>query len=203
MKKGFFTLLLLTGLYLSSCQKDTTVKPQTSATLNSQATTVATPALSHTTTSNVTTPAVDTVKGYMRVQLAASATSTDNILVAFNPASSAAFVKSEDAIYLQGFGAVSLSSLTSDGKACSINTMPLTVSGRTVALNVSAKANGLYTLKLLALSSIPLTYGIWLKDRYTKDSLDFRNNNTYAFNIATKDTTSYGKNRFTIVLRKN
>ncbi|MDB5017830.1 MAG: hypothetical protein JWQ84_2662 [Mucilaginibacter sp.] len=203
MKKGFFTLLLLTGIYLSSCQKDTTVKPQTSATLNSQTSTVATPALNHASTSSVATPAVDTVKGYMRVQLAASATSTDNILIDFNPASSAAFVKTEDAVYLQGFGAVSLSSLTSDGTACAINTMPLTVPGRTVALNVGAKADGLYTLKLLTLSSIPINYSIWLKDRYMKDSLDFRNNNTYAFNIATKDTTSYGKNRFTIVLRKN
>ena len=203
MKKGAFPLLILAGIYLSSCQKETGIGPQSSGNLNSKSTIITAPALNNSnTTSGPNTPAIDTVKGYLRIQLAANTINTDNILIKFNPAASAAFSKNEDATYLKGFGVVSLSSLSSDGIACAINTLPLTTPNCTVALNVGAKSDGLYTLNLLSVASIPETYDIWLKDKYKKDSLDFRHNITYAFDIITKDTSSYGSGRFSIVLRK-
>jgi hypothetical protein len=50
---------------------------------------------------------------------------------------------------------------------------------------------------------IPQLYDIWLMDTYKKDSLDMRNNTTYAFNLIKADTTTYGTNRFRLVIRKN
>ncbi|MFI5139483.1 MAG: hypothetical protein ACHQIM_16805, partial [Sphingobacteriales bacterium] len=135
------------------------------------------------------------------IQMAEDAVNADNILIKFNPAASAYFVTGQDAPDLQGFGAVYFSSLSADNVALSINQLPLVSKGTTIGLAVSAKTTGIYKLNLLTVSSIPATIDIWLKDKYKKDSLDFRNNPTYAFNLTTTDTCTYGSHRFSLALR--
>ncbi|MDB5123175.1 MAG: Cadherin-like beta sandwich domain protein, partial [Mucilaginibacter sp.] len=46
-------------------------------------------------------------------------------------------------------------------------------------------------------------YDVWLMDAFTKDSLDMRHNPTYAFNVNLNDASSYGKGRFTVIIRQN
>ncbi len=196
MKQVFFAVILVAGMFLSACQKDAVV-PQT------QQTEVSTTKITTSTSNqNPVTPQVDTVKGYLRIQLAATGNSFDNILIDFDPTTKPTYSASWDAITFAGFGAVSLSSLTSNDYACAINTRPLTVSGTSVALKVGAKTDGTYKLNLLTVSAIPATFNIWLKDNFLKDSLDFRHNTTYAFNLKLADTNTYDSKRFSVVLRK-
>jgi len=177
----------------SSCQKDT-VTPAVKQGPIGREVTASTIGLNQDTTTS-------TVKGYLRVQLAEDAFNTDDILIDFNPTAKAIFVRNEDAPTLQGFGQVSLSSLSSDNVALAINTMPLPAKGAIINLKVSAKTNGIYKLNLTTIDAVPTIFDIWLMDKYKKDSLDFRNNPTYAFNLYTADTSSYGSHRFSLVLR--
>jgi hypothetical protein len=195
MKNRIFALLLLSIIYLSSCQKDA-IEPTVTPTPVTPKVVASTTALNQDTVSN------DTTKGYLRIQLAENAVNFDNILIDFNPAAHAAFVRSEDAPAMSGSGAESLSSLSSDGVALAINQLPLVTSGTTVALKVDAKTTGIYNLNMVTISSIPANINIWLKDNYKKDSLDFRLYSTYAFNIDKADTNSFGSHRFSVVLRK-
>jgi hypothetical protein len=55
---------------------------------------------------------------------------------------------------------------------------------------------------MVELNAIPNLYEVWLMDKYNKDSLDMRNNQTYRFDF-TSDTNSYGANRFQLVIRQN
>ena len=193
MKQRIFALLLLTIAFLASCQKDS-VAPVTPTSKVSQKTTTTTTVLNQDTANTA-------IKGYLRLQLAEDAVNTDAVLIDFNPAAKTTYVKNEDALTFQGFGAVSLSSLSSDNVALAINAVPLTKTGLTIGLEVNAKASGVYKLNLTAISSVPASFNIWLKDKYKKDSLDFRHNPSYAFNISTTDAATYGSQRFSLVIR--
>ena len=146
---------------------------------------------------------ISAVKGYLRVQVAADAVNTDDILINFNSAASLAFVRSEDAPTFNGNGFITLSSLSSDNVPLAINASPLPVQSEKIKLMVNAKADGTYSLNLTKLSTIPANFEIWLMDNYKKDSLDFRNNPSYAFDMKIADTTSYGSGRFSLVIRQN
>ena len=198
MKQKKFVLLfafcaMFLSLYLSSCVKGTLAdspNPNASPGIVNQNT----PA----TNTQTTTPTQ-----YLSLQLAQDATNTDETVIAFKPGASTAYVKNEDALYFQGAGMVSLSSLSSDNLALSINTLPLPKPSLTIGLAVTAQTNGIYKLNKTGLKALPKIFEIWLMDNYTKDSLDFRNNPTYAFNIYTSDATSYGSQRFSLVVRQN
>ncbi len=206
MKKKVFTILMGAGILLSACHKDESA-PQPVATP------AATPAgtsgsTTQKSTSSVTTAspapvANDTTKGYIRVEIAdpAVASLTDDIVVEFSPASTPAYSPGYDARTFPGAAAIGLSSLSSDGIPLAINELPLLSSGTTIPLAVNAKTTGLYKLDLTAVNSIPSNINIWLKDKQQKDSLDFRLYPSYSFNINTADSTTYGKSRFTVVLR--
>jgi hypothetical protein len=196
--KKILTVLVLAGLGFSACQKDE-VSPTGNATPTAQKTTKPV-----TTTTNQNAVPNDTTKGYLRVQLAMNATATDDILIEFNPGSSAAYSSTEDAKTFTGMGAVSLSSLSSNNYLLAINTLPLVSTGTTVGLAVGANANGIYKLNLTTISStIPSSVAIWLKDAYKKDSLDFKKYPSYSFNINKSDSATYGSHRFTMVLHEN
>jgi len=192
-------LLLLSCIFFTSCQKSS-VSPNNGQTLPVQKTVPVTTIL------NQGAPAVDTVTykpvtGYLRLQLAKDSINTDNILINFNPTAKTKYVPGEDAPSLQGFGLVTLSSLSSDNIPLAINVLPLTRQGLSIGLNVVAKSDGIYKLSMLALQSVPNTYSIYIKDGYKKDSLDLRLYPNYAFNIFKADTASFGRNRFKLLIR--
>jgi hypothetical protein len=140
---------------------------------------------------------------HLRLQMAMDSINTDDLYIGFKSDAQTKYVVNEDAPYKVGNGKVSLASFSSDSVRLGINQMPLPGLRQTVVpLFVSAQAAGTYKLNMTELEAIPQIYEVWLMDRFNKDSLDMRQNPTYAFDI-TADTGSFGSNRFRLVIRQN
>jgi hypothetical protein len=199
MKKVIGTLLLLIAVTFFSCKKDS-VKPAAAAT-DKQVSAGTNKTSQVTTSSPVANDSLNNVKGIMKLQLAKDSINSDDILINFDPNSQTSYVPGMDAPTFQGFGKVSLSSISSNNVPMSIYTLPLTAKGDKIALRVNAETDGVYTLNLTALKSIPKAYDLWLMDKYKKDSVELRYNRIYAFNIYKADTSSFGVNRFKLVIR--
>ncbi|MEO6633808.1 MAG: hypothetical protein ABIN13_18845, partial [Mucilaginibacter sp.] len=150
-------------------------------------------------------PVQQEVAKLMRLKLFADSNNYDDILIVFKSSAVTKYNGYEDARDLGGMGALEgLSSFSSDGIPLAINSIPYPKqASMVIKLNVQATQSRQFTLKRTVLDSIPKIYEIWLMDKFAKDSLDLRNNNAYIFNVDLNDTTTYGDNRFTIVIRQN
>ena len=151
-----------------------------------------------------TQPIQTTIPQSLRLKLVTDSINYDDIYIGFNSSSSTGYNNNEDALFLPGTNAPeSLASFSSDGVQLSVNNLPLPkLTPQVIKLFVTAKAYGTYTLQRTDLQAIPKIYDIWLMDKFKKDSLDIRVNSNYTFDITT-DTTSYGNNRFQLVIRQN
>ncbi|HTD98959.1 MAG TPA: hypothetical protein VK668_06710 [Mucilaginibacter sp.] len=198
MRKRLFPLLLISCVFISACQKNS-VKPEIEPGVSEARSAGSEILVRHQTAAD---SALDNVTGYLRLQLAKDSINTDNVLISFRPAAKTRYVSNEDAPTFQGFGVVSMSSLSSDNVALAINALPLSKKGVTIALKVTAKTDGAYTLNMNAINSIPQIYDIWLRDTYKKDSVNLRLNPIYAFDLNNSDTNSFGNQRFKLVVRE-
>jgi len=143
------------------------------------------------------------VDSHLRLQLSMDSVNTEDIYIGFNSVASTKYANDEDAPYKAGNGKVKMASFSSDSVRLAINRMPLPeLKPAIIPLFVTAAAYGTYSLNMTELEAIPQIYQVWLMDRFNKDSLDMRHNNTYAFDI-TADTNSYGNNRFQLVIRQD
>jgi hypothetical protein len=140
---------------------------------------------------------------YLRLQLAMDSVNTDDILVRFNNGASTAYNATVDAPYKQGFGLVSLSSMSSDHIPLAINVQPLPKTSAKLGLSANVTTDGNYTFNMKNIVGIPQLFDIWLIDTYKKDSVNMRHNSRYSFNISKSDTNSFGSKRFSIVIRQN
>jgi hypothetical protein len=204
--KKFFTLLLITATCLSACKKEN-VDDQIQQYLASKQTTSVTTGTASATSTTITgttyTGITAVIPGSFRIKLAKDSVNTDNTLINFITTAKPTYSALEDAVYFTGFGAVSLASLSSNNIPLAINALPLPAKSVSIGLKVGAKSDGIYKLSLTTLKAIPALFDVWLMDNYKKDSLDFRNNPNYNFNLYLADTTSYGSKRFTLVIRQN
>ncbi len=201
MKLRIGALLLSFCILIAACKKNG-VEPTAQSTPVAQTK----GAVSSISTQGTSAAGIDTVgnnvKGYLRLQLTKDAINSDNILIAFDPSASTAYVAGEDAPTLQGFGVVSLSSLSSDGVPLAINSTALTNRGLKVGLKIYARNDGIYSLDMKNIKNIPDMYDIWLIDNYRQDSLQYRTYSKYNFNVITADTASFGSHRFKLVIRR-
>lgn len=198
MKLRIGALLLTSCILITACKKNG-VEPAVQPTQVAQTK----GAVSSISTQGTTTDTVgDNVKGFLRLQLTKDSINSDNIIIAFDPSAKATYVGGEDAPTLQGFGVVSLSSLSSDGIPLAINSLPLTNKGLKIGLKVYARNDGIYSLDMKTIKNIPDMYDIWLIDSYKNDSLQYRTYSKYNFNVITKDTASFGSHRFKLAIRK-
>jgi hypothetical protein len=149
------------------------------------------------------TPVTASANQYMRLKLKQDSLVADEILIGFNSSADSKFKINEDAPQKPGFGAASLSSISSDGMPLSINSLKLPTQTETIALNISATSDGAYQLSMPELKSIPALFDIWLMDGYKKDSIDIKKNPAYSFNIIKSDSASFGSKRFSVVIRQN
>jgi trimeric autotransporter adhesin len=141
---------------------------------------------------------------YLHLKLAKDAVNSDETMVRFNNQASTKFDQALDALYETGYGSVSLSGLTSDKVKFAIATMPLPgLQQESIPLSINVNTDGIYSLTLKDIVAVPQLFDIWLMDAYKKDSLDIRHNLTYSFNVHRSDTTSFGSNRFSLVIRQN
>jgi hypothetical protein len=142
---------------------------------------------------------------YLRLTLLQDSLNYNDMLMFFKANATPAYDGSEDAKYFPGNGAqVALASLSSDGVQLAVNALPFPKLDTSVTrLSFFTQNSGQFTLKRGELQSIPAIYEIWLMDKYKKDSLDIKANDTYVFNVDKADTNSFGKNRFAITIREN
>ncbi|MFI5162602.1 MAG: putative Ig domain-containing protein [Sphingobacteriales bacterium] len=137
----------------------------------------------------------------LRLEMALDTISKDDILVMFDSDAKPGYVFNEDALYRTGSGKVSLGSISDDKQTLAINKLPLS-NGVTIPLKVAASAYATYKLNLKDIKGVPQLFDVWLKDAFTKDSVNMRTNPSYTFSITT-DTGSYGAHRFAITMREN
>jgi len=140
---------------------------------------------------------------YLRLRLRLDTVNMDDMLIRFNSLAQQNYSDSEDAPYKVGFGKGSLASMSGDKVMLAINTMPLPKNNVSIPLVVNAANDGVYHIEMSELNQVPRLYDIWLMDAYKKDSVNMRDNKTYAFNIYKKDSTSFGLSRFSLVIRQN
>lgn len=139
---------------------------------------------------------------YLKLQLSQDSINTDDMIIRFKSDATTKFDPDLDAIYKPGNGKVSISSISSDNENLAINSIPL-ASGTNTRLSVNTTADGIYSLSMKNLQGVPQLYDIWLMDTYKKDSCDMRHNPVYRFNVFKNDTSSFGSNRFALVVRQN
>jgi len=149
-------------------------------------------------------PVAATVNRFLMLKLNKDSMNYDETMIRFNDTASNKFVQTEDAPYLQGLGAVSLSSFSSDSVAMAVNQMKLPKqTSLSIPLKITAKTSGVYKMQMVSASQIPQVYDLWLMDAYKHDSVDMKHNNTYLFDINQTDSTTFGSGRFKLVIREN
>jgi len=119
----------------------------------------------------------------------------------FNGSWSDKYSPQEDAIDMGGTSPqVYLSSYSSDDVRLSINQLGNYNKGKIVKLYTSATSSGSYTMSLADIKNIDALYNVYLRDHKLNDSVDLRTTSSYSFTINTSDTTTYGGNRFDLVI---
>lgn len=140
---------------------------------------------------------------YMRLQLNQDSVNNDDIVIHFSNEASTDYVLNEDAPYKPGYGTVSMASISSNNVNLAINNMPLPKTSETIDLTVNTANDGTYNLNMKELEGVSQLFDIWLIDAYKKDSVDMRHNSTYTFDVLKSDSSTFGANRFKLVIRQN
>lgn len=151
-------------------------------------------------------PTGQSFQPYLRLLLAqdANSSNTEDVLIRFKNGVSLDYVENVDTRYLRGFGEVNLNSISEDGIPLAIDVIPFPQkTTEEVQLDVEAKISGGYSLNMKAMVNIPPLFDVWLVDKYQNDSVNMRKNNLYHFTISKTDTSSFGINRFALVIRTN
>jgi hypothetical protein len=199
MKKLIYLLVVVSAAWLSSCQKDGSVSPDSKIPASTTAVTPSSGSLTPGSTAVADT--IVNVTGFIKLELKKDTFNKDNIVIYFSPQAKESYVPGEDAPYFPGFGAESLSSISSNGIGLSVNELPLKELGDCIKLNVTARTTAVYKLSLIQRSAVPSRFHVWLMDGLKKDSLDLSVHCGYNFDIVTTDTTTFGKNRFQVKVR--
>ena len=151
-------------------------------------------------------PAGQAVKQQLfRLKLFIDSLNYDDIAIGFKSTASSKYDLWEDTRYLAGFGAsTGFASFSADSIPLAVNFVSLPKhTPLVIKLSVNAIISGRLTIEKTQLDSLPKIYELWLMDNFKKDSLDIRNNSTYAFDIDRNDATTFGDNRFELVIRQN
>jgi hypothetical protein len=114
----------------------------------------------------------------------------------FDKSANSKFVQGEDAPYFQPSGQGDLLySLTADSIGCFANYTGNLEKLKRVNLIVTFSNYGLYKITSPYKANIDERYTIYLKDKFTNDSLDVVHNPEYSFNVTT-DKASFAHDRF-------
>jgi hypothetical protein len=140
---------------------------------------------------------------YLHLSLAKDSVNTDDILIHFRNGASTNYTPQTEATYSPGFGAVSLSSISSDHVLLAINVRPFPKHSDEIPLSVNATASGTYQLNMQKIAGIPKFFDVWLIDNLTETRVNLRENPLYSFQIDKSDSTTFGKNRFRLSLTQN
>jgi len=150
------------------------------------------------------TPVQETVPTGMHLQLMKDSIISTQCGIYFAKEWDDKYHNTEDALDLDGASPkVYLSSYSADGVRTSINQLAdYKETGKKVKLFVKATASGLYNLNLVDINADTARYKFYLIDHFKKDSLDIGRYKSYAFNIVTADTATFGANRFELSVQQ-
>ncbi|MDB5119448.1 MAG: hypothetical protein JWN56_666 [Sphingobacteriales bacterium] len=110
----------------------------------------------------------------------------------------------EDVSYLTGPDQrIFMYSLTADGISCAINEMGSLENVKSVKLFAEGGNTGKYQLQFEGIHTISSRYHVFLKDAYTKDSVEITTQSNYSFNIDRNLKATYGLDRFSLVIHKS
>jgi hypothetical protein len=141
---------------------------------------------------------------YLRLEMNADTIHYEDAIVAFNNANKIGYEPHLDVRYKLGHNIVSLSTLSSDNVQLGINKQPLPGNERRIiGLHVDVAANGTYHFNLRQVIGLPKLYDVWLLDAYKRDSIDLRAAVTYDFAVDKSDSSSFGSNRFSLLIKQN
>jgi hypothetical protein len=148
---------------------------------------------------------LDSVSQLLRLKMYLDPYDYDDIVIGFNAGATFTYNYNNDSEYLAGIGAAEgLASFSSDGIALSVNFLPLPkLSPDVIRLKVEAQNSGTFTMMRTELDALPKIYQLWLMDSFQKDSLDLRADSNYVFTVNKNDTSSFGNNRFKVVVRED
>lgn len=137
---------------------------------------------------------------FLRINLQKDSLNQDDILLTFKDGQSEDYQQEEDVEDLSGMSAsVSLSALSKpQKKQLAVNALPLAKQVSKIPLFVDAAEDGNYQLKLTDLSDSFKNVPIFLKDNFTKDSINLRLHPEYAFFIRKNNAATFGNDRFEI-----
>jgi hypothetical protein len=143
---------------------------------------------------------------YIRLNLVTDTMNSSDMVIGFDPNSTAKFNPMVDSRFAAGMGNLqAINAISSDSikVAAKWVSLPKGTASLVVPVNIFEAASGQYTLQRTDLMQVPALYEIWLMDRHNKDSLDIKNNTNYVFDVDLSDTGSFGANRFQVVIRQN
>ncbi|WP_114937999.1 hypothetical protein [Mucilaginibacter endophyticus] len=146
--------------------------------------------------SNTTNNDIENTLPRLTMELAQDTVIHNSTDINFDGNASAKFVHGEDAPYYQPSGQGDLFySLSSDSIGCFANYTGNLEKLKRVNLIVTFSNYGTYKLTAPIKKNIDPRYSIYLKDKYTNDSLDVVHNDEYAFKVES-NAASYAHDRF-------
>ncbi len=141
---------------------------------------------------------------FLRLNLQKDSLNQDEVLLTFKDGQREDYHQGEDVEDLPGMNAsVSLSALSkTEKKQLAVSALPLAEKVSSVNIFVDAAADGNYKLKLTDLSHSFKNKAVFLKDNFTGDSIDLRDQPEHAFFIRKNNAATFGSGRFNIYFKQ-
>jgi|GEM_PF-2710472 len=137
--------------------------------------------------------------GWLKLHIKQDTSTIDETVLVFQHNASPYYSPQSDAIYFQGMGIASLSTLTADSVPCAIQTRPYKADLQ-LKLRVGIRQSGDYNIGMSSLPAIPSDMKILLVDSLRQDTTDLRVNN-YSFSTAPIIYGTPDSKRFKLLLR--
>ncbi|MBF9239894.1 T9SS type A sorting domain-containing protein [Hymenobacter sp. BT683] len=142
-------------------------------------------------------PALDP-RPLVRVELRGASGPADVLVAYAEGGASPAFEAPFDASKLVNPSGLNLASLAASGEALAIDGRPAFVAGTALALSVGVPAAGTYRLTALALDQLPAGLEPYLTDAATGQSVNLRQQASYAFSVTAAQALASSLGRFTL-----
>ena len=136
----------------------------------------------------------------IRIKLVQDTTLYNETLLSFKDDGNNSFTNDDVAYLPAPSQVVFMYSTTPEGAPCVINNMGKLETVPPIKLYAEGGVTGIYQMKFSGMESIDSYYRIFLKDSFTKDSLEITANPNYTFNINKANAATFGANRFSLVV---
>nr|MBP9689976.1 T9SS type A sorting domain-containing protein [Bacteroidia bacterium] len=138
--------------------------------------------------------------GAFKLRVIKDSANADEVFVKYMNGSTTGF-DDYDAIKLSS--QISISAYGDDAKYLALTTRPLTTINDTIKLYLNVATSGSYNMTFTNSEEIAILDQVWLVDNYTNAVIDLKTTPNYIINVNTTIASSFGGNRFYIVVANN